>query len=312
MNLKKYAIVFFAVFFLAACGQETLQQGLSEQDATEILVVLYQNGVNATKVKVDSSEGATYSVTVPKDAIQNARRILLENNLPKVKELGSEGICKEKGLIPTPEEEKCRKLLAKKGDIINSLQRVPGVIDADIVLNVPEISPFNTETQNEVRPTASAVIRVKKSPDGYEITEARMQQFISKSVEKLDPRDVSVIISYVQPPQEVLAKGPQSPGPEVAAGNAKLATIAGLVMKVESVQRFKIFAVVMLVLLLGVSAALIINVIKLTRMRQELKVSKLNSGLAEMQGAASPHLLEGGSGAQAQLGAGEKTATAPK
>lgn len=313
MRLKKYAILFFSLVFLAGCGQETLQQGLSEQDATEILVVLYQNGVNATKVKTESSEGATYSITVPKDIIQNARRILVENNLPKVRELGSEGICKEKGLIPTPEEEKCRKLLAKKGDIINSLQRVPGVIDADIVLNVPEISPFNTETQSEARPTASAVIRVKKSADGYEITEARMQQFISKSVEKLDPRDVSVIISYVQPPQEVLAKGPQAPGAEAAAaGNVKLATIAGLVMKAESVQRFKIFAVVMLVLLLGVSAALIVNVIKLTRMRQELKVSKLSGGLAEVQGATSPPLLEGGAGAQAQLGAGEKTATAPK
>ena len=313
MRLKKYAILFFSLVFLAGCGQETLQQGLSEQDATEILVVLSQNGVNATKVKTESSEGATYSITVPKDIIQNARRILVENNLPKVRELGSEGICKEKGLIPTPEEEKCRKLLAKKGDIINSLQRVPGVIDADIVLNVPEISPFNTETQSEARPTASAVIRVKKSADGYEITEARMQQFISKSVEKLDPRDVSVIISYVQPPQEVLAKGPQAPGAEAAAaGNVKLATIAGLVMKAESVQRFKIFAVVMLVLLLGVSAALIVNVIKLTRMRQELKVSKLSGGLAEVQGATSPPLLEGGAGAQAQLGAGEKTATAPK
>ncbi|MDL1871323.1 hypothetical protein FBR05_03865 [Deltaproteobacteria bacterium PRO3] len=314
MRLKKYAILFFSLVFLAGCGQETLQQGLTEQDATEILVVLYQNGINATKVLTESSEGATYSVTVPKDSIQNARRILVENNLPKKKELGSEGICKEKGLIPTPEEEKCRKLLAKKGDIINSLQRVPGVIDADIVLNVPEISPFNTETQSEARPTASAVIRVKKSPDGYEITEARMQQFISKSVEKLDPRDVSVIISYVQPPQEVLAKGPQASGTETAAaaGNVKLATIAGLVMKAESVQRFKIFAVVMLVLLLGVSAALIVNVIKLTRMRQELKVSKLSSGLAEVQGAAAPPLLEGGAGAQAQLGAGEKAATAPK
>ena len=312
MRLKQFSIVLLAVFFLAACGQETLQQDLSEQDATEILVVLYQNGVNATKVKTTTSEGDTYSITVPKDVIQNARRILLENNLPKVTELGSEGICKEKGLIPTPEEEKCRKLLAKKGDIINSLQRVPGVIDADIVLNVPEISPFNTETQNDTRPTASAVIRVKKSTDGYEITEARMQQFISKSVEKLDPRDVSVIISYVQPPQEVLAKGPVVPGSEVAAGGVKLATIAGLAMKVESVQRFKIFAVVMLVLLLGVSAALIINVIKLTKMRQELKVSKLNTGLAEVQGAASPPLLEGGAGPQSQLNSGEKAATAQK
>jgi len=312
MRTKKYLLVILAVFFLAACGQETLQQGLGEQDANEMLVVLFQNGINATKVKVDSPEGASYSITVPKDIVQTARRILVENNLPKAKELGSEGICKEKGLIPTPEEEKCRKLLAKKGDIINSLQRVPGVIDADIVLNVPEISPFNTESQANNRPTASAVIRVKKTTDGYDITEARMQQFISKSVENLDPRDVSVIISYVQPPQEILSKGPQGPGPEVAAGGVKLATIAGLVMKSESVKRFKVFAVVMLVLLLGVSAALILNVIKLTKMRQELKVSKLSSGLAEVQAGASPPLLEGGAGTQSQLGAGDKAATAPK
>jgi len=285
---------------------------LGEQEVNEILVVLYQNGVNATKVKTESSQDISYSITVPKDQIQLARRILVENNLPKARELGSEGICKEKGLIPTPEEEKCRKLLAKKGDIINSLQRVPGVIDADIVLNVPEISPFNTESQANTRPTASAVIRVKKSPDGYEVTEARMQQFISKSIEGLDPRDVSVIITFVQPPQEILAKGPQVAGGDIAGGNVKLAAIAGLVMKAESVKRFKIFAVVMLVLLLGVSAALILNVIKLTKMRQELKVSKLNSGLAEVQGGASPPLLEGSGGVQAQIGTGEKAAAAPK
>jgi type III secretion protein J len=309
-KLRSAAILIGLVFLLGACGQEVLQQALTEPEANEILVVLFQNGINASKVMTTGPEGSTYSVTIPKDQIQNARRVLLENNLPRARELGSEGICKEKGLIPTPEEEKCRRLLAKKGDIINSLQRIPGVIDADIVLNVPEINPFNTETQNDIRPTASSVIRVKKSVDGYEVTEARIQQFISKSVENLDPRDVSVIITYIQPPQEILSQGPKSP----AAGldvNAKLATIAGLVMKVESVKRFKIFAVIMLVLLLGVSAALILNVIKLTKMRQELKVSKLNSGLPEVA-AGSPPLLEGGNPSASQLSPGEKAAAAQK
>ncbi|HKY63647.1 MAG TPA: hypothetical protein VJR29_09530 [bacterium] len=312
-KLRSAAILTSLVFLMTACGQETLQQGLTEPEANEILVVLFQHGVNATKVMASTSEGTTYTIGVPKDQIQSARRILVENNLPRARELGSEGICKEKGLIPTPEEEKCRKLLAKKGDIINSLQRVPGVIDADIVLNVPEISPFNTETGPDNRPTASAVLRVKKTQDGYEVTEARIQQFISKSVENLDPRDVSVIISYLPSPQEVLNQGPKAPaGPGIDA-NAKLATIAGLVMKVESVKRFKIFAVVMLVLLLGVSAALIINVIKLTKMRQELKVSKLNSGLSEGGAAlASPPLLEGGNAPAAQLASGEKAAAAQK
>ncbi len=309
-KLRSAAILISLVFLMTACGQDTLQQGLTEPEANEILVVLFQHGINATKVMAATAEGTTYSITIPKDQIQSARRILVENNLPRARELGSEGICKEKGLIPTPEEEKCRKLLAKKGDIINSLQRIPGVIDADIVLNVPEISPFNTETQAENRPTASAVLRVKKTQDGYEVTEARIQQFISKSVESLDPRDVSVIISYLPTPQEILSQAPKVPGPGLDAG-AKLATIAGLVMKVESVKRFKIFAVVMLVLLLGVSAALIINVIKLTKMRQELKVSKLNSGLPE-GATSSPPLLEGGNPSSAQLTPGEKATAAQK
>lgn len=310
-KLRSAAVLTSFVFLMTACGQDTLQQDLTEPEANEILVVLFQHGVNATKVMTSSAEGTTYSITIPKDQIQSARRILVENNLPRARELGSEGICKEKGLIPTPEEEKCRKLLAKKGDIINSLQRVPGVIDADIVLNVPEISPFNTETQADNRPTASAVLRVKKTQDGYEVTEARIQQFISKSVENLDPRDVSVIISYLPTPQEVLSQVPKVPAGGVDA-SAKLATIAGLVMKVESVKRFKIFAVVMLVLLLGVSAALIVNVIKLTKMRQELKVSKLNSGLPEGANTASPPLLEGGNPSTAQLTPGEKAAAAQK
>lgn len=309
-KLRVFAVLAGLILVMSACGQDILQQGLTEPEANEILVVLFQHNINATKVQTATPEGISYSITIPKDQIQDARRILVENNLPRAKELGSEGICKEKGLIPTPEEEKCRKLLAKKGDIINSLQRIPGVIDADIVLNVPEISPFNTETQAENRPTASAVLRVKKTQDGYEVTEARIQQFVSKSVEKLDPRDVSVIISYLPNPQEILAQSPQA-GTAGLDVNAKLATIAGLVMKVESVKRFKIFAVVMLVLLLGVSAALILNVIKLTKMRQELKVSKLNSGLPE--GAAmSPPLLEGGNPQSSQLAPGEKAAAGQK
>ncbi|HCU23877.1 MAG TPA: hypothetical protein DF383_02575, partial [Deltaproteobacteria bacterium] len=290
----------------SACGKEVLQQKLTETDANEILVVLYQQGIDATKVKSESSQEVSYSITVPKNQIQNARKILVENNLPRPRELGSEGICKEKGLIPTPEEEKCRKLLAKKGDIINALQRVPGVINAEVVLNVPEISPFSAETQPSVRPTAAAVIRFKKSPEAFEITEARMQQFIAKSVENLDPRDVSVVITYVPTPQEILEQAPKTPTvaePAAASADAKLAKIAGLVMQEESVKRFKIFAVVMLVLLLGVSAALILNVVKLTKLRQELKVSKLSSGLTSLPGAASPPLLEGG--ASAPLGSGE-------
>jgi type III secretion protein J len=246
--------------------------------------------------------------------VREAQKILVDNNLPRRTQLGFSGICKEKGLIPTPEEEKCRKLLALKGEIINSLERVPGVIEADVVLNIPEVNIFEDETQATKRPTASAVLRVKRDPADYDITEARIQRFISNSVENLDPRDVSVIISYVTPPQKILEGGPKPPTPTTGKmpSGAKLAEIAGLILSQDSVQRFKIYAVIMLILLIGVSAALILNVIKLTRLRQELKVSRVQSTTAEIAGGVSTPLLEGGGKpGEAGLATGEKAARPP-
>jgi len=318
---SKLSSQIFALFFLlpvlllSACGKENLYQNLSEQETNEMLVVLYKNGIDAEKVRVQQAQDVSYTISVPKDKIQKARKVLVDNNLPRKRALGFSEICKEKGLIPTPEEEKCRKLLALKGEIINSLEKVPGVIEADVVLNIPEVSEFSTDTQATKKPTASAVIKVKKDPAGYEVTEVRMQRFISNAVENLDPRDVSVIINYVEPPQDVISQGPAVATTATTATpglSAKLATIAGLIMDTDSVKRFKIYAVVMLVMLLGISAGLILNVIRLTKMRQELKVSKAQGGFAEVGGGGSPPLLEDGSkSSEPHLSTGEKAANQP-
>jgi type III secretion protein J len=303
------------ILTLTACGQENLYQDLTERDANEMLVVLYQHGVDASKIRDQKAQDVSYRIAVSKEKVQESQKILVDNNLPRRTQLGFSGICKEKGLIPTPEEEKCRKLLALKGEIINSLERVPGVIEADVVLNIPEVSEFNTESQVGKKPTASAVLKVRKDDAGYEVTEARMQRFISNSVENLDPRDVSVIISYVIPPQKVLEGGPAAvvaAQGEVPAG-VKLASIAGLSLEEDSVQKFKIYAIGMLVILIGVSAALIVNVFKLTRLRQELKVSRGHNTASEISSGGSTPLLEGaGKMGESHLRSGEKAANPPQ
>ncbi len=317
LKVKKIILSFgfLPLLLLTGCGKEGLYQDLNERDANEMLVVLYQHHVDAEKVRDVKGQEVTYKIAVSKDKVQEAQRILSDNNLPRVRQLGFSGICKEKGLIPTPEEEKCRKLLALKGEIINSLERVPGVIEADVVLNIPEISEFSAETQGGKKPTASAVLRVRKDDAGYEVTEARIQRFISNTVENLDPRDVSVIISYVTPPQKILEGGPngavKTPG-GVPAG-VKLASIMGLILEEDSVQRFKIYAVGMLVLLIGVSAALIVNVIKLTKLRQELKVSRIQSAASGIPGGGKTPLLEGGAKVgEGSIRSGEKTLNPPQ
>ncbi len=305
----RFALLAF-ILLIAACSQENLYQDLTEREANEILVVLFQNGIEANKVRVEGSQEVNYTVQVPKNAIREARQLLVQHNMPRKKELGFSGICKEKGLIPTPEEEKCRKLLALKGEIINSLERVPSVIDADVVLNIPIIDEFATGDNAKKKPTASAVIRVNKEQSStYEVREVNIQRFISNAVENLDPRDVTVIISYVESPMKVLAEGPKTPAATGAEGQAivapgVLSTIAGLTLHQESLQRFKVYAVIFLVILIGVSAALILNVIKLTKLRQELKVSRAHGASAGAL-SATPLLEEGSQGPSPQLQSGE-------
>jgi flagellar biosynthesis/type III secretory pathway M-ring protein FliF/YscJ len=153
------------------------------------------------------------------------------------------------------------------------------------------------------------VIRIKKGEVSYDVREGNVQRFISNAVENLDPRDVTVIISYVESPAEALAQGPQAPteGEEgtVTEEGEPVATIAGLNLEESSMKRFKIYAVVFFVVLIGISSALILNVIKLTRMRQELKVSRAQGA------AAGTPLLEGGQagGAPLQSGEGQKAET---
>ncbi len=260
-NGRFYA--FFILFLsLVACGQMPLYQDLSETDVNEILVALQDRGIEAEKVKEEKSQKVSWVVLVNKKDAAKARKILVESNLPYKKQPSLRDICKDSELIPTPQQEKCKKMLALKGEIINSLERIPGVVDADIVLNIPDISEFAVESQPGKRPTASAVLKVRKTPEGLEITESKIQRFISNTVENLDPRDVSVVITYIQAPEESRKEG----------GIKNSITVAGLKMDISSKKTFKTYALVTLMILIGISAALIFSLFQLIKLRQQMKI----------------------------------------
>lgn len=255
--------VFFILFFgFVACGQMPLYQDLSETDVNEILVALQDRGIEAEKVKEEKSQKVSWIVLVNKKDAAKARKILVESNLPYKKQPSLRDICKDSELIPTPQQEKCKKMLALKGEIINSLERIPGVVDADIVLNIPDISEFAVESQPGKRPTASAVLKVRKTPEGLEITESKIQRFISNTVENLDPRDVSVVITYIQAPEEARKE----------AGIKNSITVVGLKMDISSKKTFKTYALVTLMILIGISAALIFSLFQLIKLRQQMKI----------------------------------------
>jgi type III secretion system YscJ/HrcJ family lipoprotein len=294
------AVVLIAAF-LASCGKVELYQNLSEEDANEILVLLSENGIKPTKKKEVKQNEVTYTIEVSEGDMVKARSLLLQHNLPRRKELGLTGVYKEKGLIPTPDEQKARYILALKGEIINSLRRVPQIVDADVVLNVPTKDEFaSAEELQAKRPTASVVVRVKPDPTGVSpITDAKIQQFVSNAVEGMNPRDVTVVISYLPVdektirPGDVQTLGGPSGQIEPAAGLPPSydSEIMGLRLDPESKDRLKVYFLIFFLLLVVLSVALIVVIIQGSRMRRTLAAL---SGPAGERPAIEGHLMDEG------------------
>lgn len=291
------------LFFVAGCSRVDLYQNLTEEEANEILVLLSENNIKPTKKRVVAQNEVSYSVQVREADMVRARSLLLKNNLPRRRELGLTGVYKDKGLIPTPDEQKARFLLAVKGEIINSLERIPQIIDADVVLNVPTKDEFaDAEKQKLQRPTASVVVRIMPNAgSAEEVSEAKIQQFVANSVEGLNPRDVTVIISYIGSDDKTIKPGdvktlPSPLLPSLPAVGAPLlpATpheIMGLKVDTESKAKLKMYVLVFFLLLVVLSTALIIVIVQASRTRRMLAAMK---GPAGDHPAIEGHVIDEG------------------
>lgn len=301
-------IALLAAFALSftSCKEIDIVHDLDERDANEILVVLMRHDIFAKKDKVEKNQEVKWFITVKSADEMPARQVLVANNLPKVKLGGLSGICKDAGLILTPKTEKCREILAYKGEIINSLESIPGVVSADVVLNVPDKEEFPDENAPTPRPTAAVTIQyLKDGRMGSLLTEGQVQQFVSNSVNGLDPRDVAVIITFLEsgvpigtenqgqqttqgsdgrplsvndpqagtdpsadPTQVVVPATPEEGDGEVA----DLSSIGGLKMDAASAKKFKVVAVLFLVLFLLLTVAFIFVLLRLSRVKKQASV----------------------------------------
>lgn len=281
--LSMIAIIVLVAF--VSCGGVALYQNLAEEDANEILVLLNVNGIKAAKKKEVRQNETTWSIVVSDKDMARARELLMQHNLPRKRELGLTGVYKEKGLIPTPDEQKARYILALKGEIINSLERIPDVVDVDVVLNIPSKEEFATaEEKMKQRPTASVIIKLKPTEGGEtQLTEAKVQEFVANSVEGMSSRDVTVVLSFIPVigqiirPGQVMTlppKGAEGIGPQAVAPVMDK-ELVGLRLDAASKDRLKIYLLVFFLLLIILSVGLIISIVQGSRIRRRL---------AQMQG----------------------------
>ncbi|MBM7118216.1 type III secretion protein [Archangium primigenium] len=240
MTLRPYALAALLVVALGTGCTIDLQHDLSEQDANEIYVLLSNKGISATKLKEEGGNELRFRIQVPKADAAHAAKLLRDYSLPRPMEKGLSHFAKG-GMVPTATEERAMLLKALGGEVSNALNQVDGVLEARVIVMIPE---NNDLTQPENKPKPSASVFVKYRPGAKNeppIKREDIQQFVSTAVPELSPSAVTVLLSSANAPtldedadnqlKELLGirMAPASVGPfRTMAGVAVLLVLASL------------------------------------------------------------------------------------
>ncbi len=199
LRSPRLGVLLLATFLAAGCA-ENLQHNLSEDDANDIYALLSESGINATKKKEESGNEPTYVISVPRQDYPAAVKLLREHSLPRPMAKGFRGIRESKGMVPTQVEERAMFLEALAGEVSNALNKVPGVLEAKTIINIPEKNDLS-QPNDAPKPTASVFLKYRLGMDGKPpLSEPMIKSFVASAVEKMEPGNVTVIMTVAQSP----------------------------------------------------------------------------------------------------------------
>lgn len=212
---------------MCACSEKiSLQSGLNDADANEIVMLLNRHGMDAQKLS-----GKTGVTVMIKDGdISRATAAMQAAGLPKrsLAQLGD--VFKKEGMISTPLEERIRYIHGLSQELEYTLQQFDNVVTARVHVVLPErVAPGEP-----IQPSSAAVFIKHREPFDEDMLLPRIRNLVASSIPGLSGEDGRAKVSVVLIPVEPAAAGVewQMVGPfQVVADSAPALRnlIAGLV-----------------------------------------------------------------------------------
>lgn len=174
-----------ATLFLAACQTE-IYSALPEREANEMMSVLLEGGVQATKLS--GKEG--FSLTVDSTEVQQALEILASNGLPRGARQSIGEVFAKSGIVSSPFEERVRFVYALSEEVAKTLQEIDGVLVARVHIVMPEAPALG-----EVAKPSSAAVFIR-TREGYDLEylTPQIRRLVANSIEGLTFDAVTVIL----------------------------------------------------------------------------------------------------------------------
>lgn len=201
---------------LSACAKEELVHGLTELEANEIVYVLEAGNIKSIKEKEEGGRTVTYKVAVAAADAFGGRKMLVENQLPRVNPWGLAKIYDpaNKGMIPTATEEEAAYIMALQGEISMKLRSIPGVVDAHVTVVKPKRDVVRDLSDKPPPATASVTVLYNQVEGRVPFKMDEIQRLVAGSVEGMDWQNVTVVANLNRAMSKRLSGVNAEPGEE--------------------------------------------------------------------------------------------------
>ncbi|GLQ99604.1 hypothetical protein GCM10007863_40240 [Dyella mobilis] len=180
------------VWLLAGCST-SLRDNLQETQAEDIVALLQQEGVAATKQRANDG---TWSVVLKDGEQSNAEQILHLYDMPRQQHQSLTDIFPGTGLLPSDLEEHARYQYALGQELASTIERIDGVLSANVQVALPPKDPKQVDPP---KATASAFVRYR-SDQRVDLMKSQIRTLIARGITGVTADDVSVFTLPVYPP----------------------------------------------------------------------------------------------------------------
>ncbi|HBO5145139.1 TPA: type III secretion inner membrane ring lipoprotein SctJ [Pseudomonas aeruginosa] len=186
---RKHLILALVFVLLSGCKID-LYNGLSEQEANEMLALLMLRDIAAEKQTI---KGGTVSIKVDKSQFSEAVEVLRQHGLPRKATASMEDLFPSGQLVTSPVQEQAKILFLKEQQLEAMLTSMAGVVNAQV--SVAESVP---QSRRE-NPVLSASVLVQHTPDrNLASRETDIRGLVQRGVPNLKAENISVVLQSTE------------------------------------------------------------------------------------------------------------------
>lgn len=183
------AVLAASVLLLAGCKTE-VYQGLTEDQANDMMLVLMKHGIAPEKTSAKTG----FSLAVESDDVARTLELMRENNLPRPAFENRGEIFAAKGMISSSMEEQARLTYAIQQELAETFSQIDGVLTSRVHVVLGSEDPATGKT---TPPSAAVFLRYTPDSQAPNLV-ARMQVLTADAVPGLDRSRVSVMLVPVR------------------------------------------------------------------------------------------------------------------